>query len=86
MTMKDYFDRAPRNVQAYLDDSRFRNADGSFSVGKSSYRAIRLIGKFIVNQVPFNSRDAFVKQYVAKNPSKFWDLYSKSKKSDYWYR
>lgn len=86
MTMKDYFDRAPRNVQHYLDDSRFRNADGSFSVGKSSYRAIRLIGRFIVNQVPFNSRDAFVKQYVAKNPSKFWDLYSKSKKSDYRYK
>ncbi len=84
--MQDYFDRAPRTVQAYLDDSRFRNADGSFSVGKSSYRAIRLIGKFIVNQVPFNSRDAFVKQYVAKNPSKFWDLYRKSKKSDYRYK
>ncbi len=84
--MQDYFDRSPQSVKAYLNDQRLRNADGSFSVGKSSYRAIRRIGKFIVNQVPFNSRDAFVKQYVAKNPSKFWDLYSKSKKSDYWYR
>ena len=84
--MQDYFDRSPKSVQAYLNDSRFRNADGGFSVGKSSYRDIRLIGRFIVNQVPFNSRDAFVKQYVAKNPSKFWDLYSKSKKSAYRYK
>lgn len=84
--MKDYFDRAPKSVKAYLNDSRFRKANGDFSVGKSSYRAIRLIGKFVKNQVPFNSRDAFIKDFVSKSPSAFWDLYDKSKRPDYRYK
>lgn len=84
--MQDYLDRAPQVVKNYLGNSNYRKADGDFSVGKSSYRAIRLIGRFVVNQVPFNSRDAFVKQYVAKNPSSFWDLYKKSKRPDYRYK
>lgn len=86
MTMQDYLDRAPKTVQAYIGDSRFRKANGDFSVGKSSYRAIRLIGKFVKNQVPFNSRDAFIKDFVYNNPSAFWDLYSKSKRPDYRYK
>tara|TARA_Y100000356_G_C11078372_1_gene192645 strand:- start:135 stop:416 length:282 start_codon:yes stop_codon:yes gene_type:complete len=86
MTMQDYLDRAPKSVQAYIGDSRFRKANGDFSVGKSSYRAIRLIGKFVKNQVPFNSRDAFIKDFVYKNPNAFWDLYSKSKRPDYRYK
>ena len=84
--MQDYLDRAPKTVQAYIGDSRFRKANGDFSVGKSSYRAIRLIGKFVKNQVPFNSRDAFIKDFVYNNPSAFWDLYSKSKRPDYRYK
>ena len=84
--MQDYLDRAPKTVKAYLSNSNYRKANGDFSVGKSSYRAIRLIGKFVMNQVPYNSRDAFIKDFVSKNPNDFWDLYSKSKQRDYWYK
>jgi hypothetical protein len=81
--MQEYLDRAPQVVQNYLDRSAYRKVNGDFSVGKSSYRAIRYIGKFIVNQVPMKSRDAFISQFVMKNPNDFYDLYAKSKKSDY---
>ncbi len=84
--MQEYLDRAPQIVQNYLDRSGYRKVNGDFSVGKSSYRAIRYIGKFIVNQVPMKSRDAFISQFVMKNPNDFYDLYSKSKKSDYRYK
>jgi len=83
ITMRDYLDRAPKYVQDYLSNSKLRKANGDFSVGKSSYRAIRAIGKFVKNQVPFDSRDAFIKDFVYSNPSAFWDLYAKSKKPDY---
>lgn len=81
--MQEYLDRAPQVVQNYLDRSAYRKVNGDFSVGKSSYRAIRYIGKFVVNQVPMKSRDAFISQFVMKNPNDFYDLYAKSKKSDY---
>ena len=86
MTMQEYLDRAPQVVKSYLDRSDYRKVNGDFSVGKSSYRAIRHIGRFIVNQVPMKSRDAFISQFVMKNPNDFYDLYSKSKKSDYRYK
>lgn len=84
--MQDYLDRAPQVVKNYLGNSNYRKANGDFSVGKSSYRAIRLIGKFVKNQVPFKSRDAFIKDFVSKNPNAFWDLYDKSKRPDYRYK
>ncbi len=83
ITMQDYLDKAPRIVISYLDRADYRKVNGDFSVGKSSYRAIRHIGKFIVNQVPMKSRDAFISQFVMKNPDDFYVLYKKSKKSDY---
>ena len=84
--MQEYLDRAPQSVKAYLDSPSYRKVNGDFSVGKSSYRAIRIIGKFIVNQVPMNSRDVFISQFVMKRPNDFYDLYKKSKQSDYRYK
>ena len=81
--MQDYLDRAPQVVKIYLDRSVYRKVNGDFSVGKSSYRAIKDIGRFIVNQVPMKSRDAFISQFVMKNPNDFYVLYKKSKKPDY---
>ena len=83
ITMQDYLERAPRIVISYLDRADYRKVNVEFSVGKSSYRAIRHIGKFIVIQVPMKSRDAFISQFVMKNPDDFYVLYKKSKKSDY---
>ena len=81
--MQDYLDRAPQVVKIYLDRSVYRKVNGDCSVGKSSYRAIKDIGRFIVNQVPMKSRDAFISQFVMKNPNDFYDLYKKSKRPDY---
>jgi hypothetical protein len=81
--MQDYLDRAPQVVKIYLDRSVYRKVNGDFSVGKSSYRAIKDIGRFIVNQVPMKSRDAFISQFVMKKPNDFYDLYKKSKRPDY---
>lgn len=81
--MKEYLDRAPSQVRADLDNPRYRKVNGDYSVGKSSYRSIKRIGRYIVNQVPMKLRDDFISQFVMKNPNDFRSLYKKSKHSAY---
>jgi hypothetical protein len=81
--MKEYLDRAPSQVRADLDNPMYRKVNGDYSVGKSSYRSIKRIGRYIVNQVPMKLRDDFISQFVMKNPNDFRNLYKKSKHSAY---
>ena len=81
--MQEYLDRAPSQVRADLDNPRYRKVNGDYSVGKSSYRSIKRIGRYIVNQVPIKLRDDFISQFVMKNPNDFLKLYKKSKHSAY---
>ena len=83
ITMQEYLDRAPSQVKADLDNPSYRKVNGDYSVGKSSYRSIKRIGRYIVNQVPMKLRDDFISQFVMKRPNDFYGLYKKSKKSDY---
>jgi len=83
ITMQEYLDRAPQGVRNLLGNPNYRKVNGDFSVGKSSYRSIKRIGRYIVNQVPMKLRDDFISQFVMRKPNDFYDLYKKSKKSDY---
>lgn len=84
--LQNYKDAMPESLLKTVNSHWNRTERGNLSMQNVSYSQVQKIGKFINNNVPMDSRDAFVKEFVSKSVADFWGKYRKSKLRDYRWR